>query len=318
MVFSSFPIAELQPLHIAFLVSLAVFVLALIVVRTLRENMAVQRRAAVVPLRAGGSSAAQMLRSQEDQRASRLIARAARVVAPNKPEKIAALRKQLIQAGYFSASAVTIFHAWRILLALVLPLSMLTVSTLGPLELPGGLVLIFAACGAALGLILPPIYLDARVRRLREKHRRVFPDFMDLLVVCVESGQSLQSAIDRVSREVAHLSPELAANLYLVTLEFRAGGELTRVFENLFGRLGIEEVKSLAVLLKQSEELGSSIADSLRIYSDEMRDKRLSRAEAKANALPVKMTIPLGLFIFPVILLVILTPAVLRIKDAFL
>jgi tight adherence protein C len=201
--------------------------------------------------------------------------------------------------------------------AVTLPVALLAFAGLLPIKIPGALLMVVTACAALLGLILPSIALDFRIRYMREKYRRVFPDLMDLLVVCIESGQSLPSALDRVGREIIGLCPELGANLHLLNLELRAGSTIADALSSLHARLGIEEVRSLAVLLKQSEELGVSIADTLRVYADEMRDKRLSRAEARANALPVKMTIPLGLFIFPVILLVILTPIVIRIKSAF-
>jgi tight adherence protein C len=168
-----------------------------------------------------------------------------------------------------------------------------------------------------LGLILPPIYVDYRRGVMQQQYRHAFPDFMDLLVVCVESGQSLQSAIDRVGHEMLQVCPELGANLHMMGLELRAGSTLPAALKGLSERIGLEEVQSLAVLLKQSEELGSGIALALRTYSDEMREKRLSRAETRANALPVKMTIPLGLCVFPVILLVIMVPALIRLKNAF-
>ena len=124
-------------------------------------------------------------------------------------------------------------------------------------------------------------------------------------------------AADRVSRELAITHPYLGANLHLVTLELRAGQALTTAMHNLADRVGVEEVNSLASLLRQSEELGTSLADALRVYSLEMRDKRLSRAEEKAHALPVKLMLPLGLFIFPVMLLCIMLPLILRFKGVF-
>ena len=310
--------ADLQPFHIGALFSIAVFVLTVLAAQALRAREAVRRRAVAPNLQAGRARSGISLREQEQQQVNRLIQRAAKLVAPSKHSEISAIRKQLVQAGYFSSSAVMVFSASRILLAGALPLLFLTFAGLLRIEIPGALIMVLAACFAMLGLIVPPIYLDYRTKHMREKYRRAFPDFMDLLVVCVESGQSLHSGIDRVSREIVEFCPELGANLHLVNLELRAGSTLTTALENLYGRLGIEEVQSLAVLLRQSEELGSSVATTLRIYSDEMRDKRLARAETKANSLPVKMTIPLGLFIFPVILLVILTPVVIRMKAAFM
>ena len=257
------------------------------------------------------------LRGSETRNVARLLARLEPLLVPSRRDALSQVRKQLVQAGFFSASSVTGFYASRIALAVSLPISLLAFSGLLPFEVPGALIVVLAACLAMLGLILPPIFLDICARSMREKYRRAFPDFMDLLVVCIESGHSLPSALDRVGREIIETSPQLGANLHLLNLELRAGSTTTAALESLHARLDIEEVLSLVILLKQSEELGASISGALRVFSDEMRDKRLIRAETKANSLPVKLPLPLGLFIFPVILLVILVPIVIRIKNAF-
>lgn len=311
------PAENLDPIHVGAVIALAVFVLVLLSARVLQERGAVRRRvmaAAITSDQFGGNG----LRAAEFHKIERLLTKLERLLTPTRRETLADVRKQLVQAGFFSSSAVVAFYFIRILLALVLPVILLATTSLLPIELPGVMVVVLAACVALLGLVLPPILLDYRIRFMREKYRRAFPDFMDLLVVCIESGQSLPSALDRVAREIVDSCPELGANLHLLNLELRAGGTIAIALASLHGRLGIEEVKSLGVLLKQSEELGVSIAETLRVYADEMREKRLSRAETKANALPVKMTIPLGCCIFPVILLVILTPVVIRIKNAFI
>jgi tight adherence protein C len=309
-------LTQLEPLHIGAVFSIAMFLLLLLLARLLKAQEAVRRRT-TVGTQQFGHAVGTGLRASETRNAERLMARLEHLLAPSRRAARSQIRKQLVQAGFFSASSVALFYASRIALAMMLPISLLASSGLLPVELPGAIVLVLAACLAMLGLVLPPILLDVRTRYMRECYRRAFPDFMDLLVVCIESGQSLPSALDRVGREIVETCPELGANLHLLNLELRAGSTITIALESLHGRLGIEEVQSLAVLLKQSEELGASIAGTLRVFSDEMRDKRLIRAETKANALPVKMTLPLGMFIFPVILLVILVPVVIRIKNAF-
>jgi tight adherence protein C len=309
------PIAQLEPLHIGTVVSLAVFLLLLITARMLNAREVVRRRAP-----AGGSRGVTMsagLRGSETRNVARLLTKLEPLLVPSRREALSQVRKQLVQAGFFSASSVAGFYASRIVLAVSLPISLLAFSGLLPFEVPGALIVFLAACLAMLGLVLPPIFLDICARSMREKYRRAFPDFMDLLVVCIESGHSLPSALDRVGQEIIETSPQLGANLHLLNLELRAGSTTTAALESLHARLDIEEVLSLVVLLKQSEELGASISGALRVFSDEMRDKRLIRAETKANSLPVKLTLPLGLFIFPVILLVILVPIVIRIKNAF-
>lgn len=307
----------LAPIHVGAVISAAVFVLVLLSARTLQSRGAIKRRIMTAAVLSGdiGNGG---LRAAESRKVGALVTRLERLLAPSRRDSLSEVRRQLVQAGFFSSSAVVAFYGARVTLAAALPIAFLVTSGLLPVELPGVLVIGLAVCLAMLGLILPPILLDYRVKVMREKYRRAFPDFMDLLVVCIEAGQSLPAALDRVAREIAEFCPELGANLHLLNLELRAGSTITTGLESLYGRLGIEEVKSLAVLLKQSEELGVSIAETLRVYADEMREKRLSRAETRANSLPVKMTIPLGCCIFPVILLVILTPVVIRIKNAFI
>ena len=142
------------------------------------------------------------------------------------------------------------------------------------LELSGFRLMIGTVACAFIGLLLPGAALD-RLRSYQHlNYRNAFPDFMDLLVVCVESGQSLPAALDRVSKEIVQFCPGLGANLHIVTLELRAGRTLSDALEGLQGRTALEEVRSLQLLLKQSEELGASIAPTLRVFAEEMRNKR--------------------------------------------
>ena len=140
-----------------------------------------------------------------------------------------------------------------------------------------------------------------------------FPDALDLLLICVEAGLGLDAAIARIAQELTGAHRRLGENFALMTIEMRAGSSRRDALRNLADRLGIDEVRALVTLLNQSEELGTSIADALRVYSAEMRTRRMLRAEIKANALSVKLSIPLALFIFPVIMTVILLPVIIRI-----
>jgi tight adherence protein C len=140
---------------------------------------------------------------------------------------------------------------------------------------------------------------------------------MDLLVVCADAGLAMEAALDRVGRELGDSYPSLSANVYMATLEMRAGRTLSEALEHFGDRLGIEEARSFATLLQQSEELGSSLTEALRVYSDDMRHKRMSRAEEKAHSLPAKLSVPLMVCIFPVILIVIMLPVYVRYKVGF-
>jgi tight adherence protein C len=180
---------------------------------------------------------------------------------------------------------------------------------------PSSSILWLAVMGTGLlGYVAPSIYLDRRIASRRNEHRAGFPDFMDLLVVCADSGLSMEAALERVGRELGDSYPSLCANLHMANLEIRAGRTMTEALDHLGDRLGLDEARSFATLIQQSAELGSSITDALRVYSDDMRHKRLSRAEEKAYALPAKLTIPMMLCIFPVLFVVILLPVIVRLS----
>src|SRR5260221_12936454 len=168
--------------------------------------------------------------------------------------------------------------------------------------------------GGILCYFLPRFFFPFRIAGRQVEHRSGFPDFMDLLVVCAEAGLSMEAALDRVGRELADSYRSLSANIHMATLEIRAGRTLAESLEHLGDRLGLDEARAFATLLQQSAELGSSLTDALRVYSDEMRHKRLSRAEEKAYSLPSKLSVPLILCIFPVLIIVTLLPAYIRVK----
>ena len=139
-----------------------------------------------------------------------------------------------------------------------------------------------------------------------------FPDFMDLLVVCADSGLSMEASLERVGRELGQTYPSLSANIHLTNLEIRAGRPLKEALEHFSDRLALEESRAFATLINQSIDLGSSITDAMRVYSDDMRHKRLSTAEEKAYALPAKLAVPMMVCIFPVIFVVILLPVIVK------
>lgn len=226
------------------------------------------------------------------------------------------LRRRLVQAGYMQPSAIGWYYVTRILLAVSLPFAVLTLVplALGGVSIP--IALLMFALSGIIGLYLPPLFINRRMHWLQTKYRNAFPDVLDLLLICIEAGLGLDSAIGRVATEVGAAHPELGNNLRILESELRAGKTRQDALRSLADRLGIDEARSLVMLLVQSEELGASIADALRVYSDEMRTKRMVEAERRANALPVKLAIPLVLSVFPVLLIVILLPVVIRIRNA--
>jgi tight adherence protein C len=227
------------------------------------------------------------------------------------------LRRFLNLAGYYGRGTPVLYQLIRIGLALAF--GMITPFVYRTLYPNHPFFFVIAAClvMALLGYMLPRTVVSLRRDKLCEEHRQGFPDFLDLLVICVEAGIGVDSAIERISKDLGYGYPSLARNLKFMSMELRAGRSTRDALESLSDRLGIPEAKSFATLIHQSEELGSSLVQSLRVYSEEMRQKRFSRAEEKAHALPVKLVIPLGLFIFPVVLGVTLFPIALKVYKAF-
>jgi tight adherence protein C len=234
------------------------------------------------------------------------------LVAGQDQREMRLLRRQMIQAGFFQKEAIALFFGLRLLLCVVLGIAgFFLLKQVFPDLVPLRVAMwTFAAAG--FGYFLPNMLLKRRIQGRIDQHRVGFPDFMDLMVVCSEAGLSMEAAIERIARELVDGYPSLAENLYIVSLEIRAGKTLVEALERLGERLGIEEAVMLATLLQQSSELGSSLSASLRVYSDEMRHKRLAKAEEKAYALPAKLTVPLTLFVFPVLIATLMVPVIIR------
>ena len=230
------------------------------------------------------------------------------------PSNSRSLRARLRRAGYFSQSAFAYFIAARIVTS-VLTGCLFYAAALAPNETPVDPLFISVA-GFTLGYLAPGLLLDRRISKLRTEHRNGFPDVMDLMVVCVQAGLSLEAGIQKIGDELAEGYPSLSRHLELTSLELRNGKSLSQAIEGLAERLGIDEATSFSTLLHQSEQLGASISDSLRAFSDDMRNKRLMRAEEKAYALPTKLVVPLTLFIFPVLLVVLLLPVAVAVSTA--
>ncbi|RAZ71470.1 type II secretion system F family protein [Mesorhizobium atlanticum] len=233
----------------------------------------------------------------------------------NEPD---ALEAKLFRAGFYGASAPLIYTLCRLgAVAIGFLLMYALLSRILPARLPG----FFAFVGAGLiGLgciVIPSIMLDRFENKQKRIYRRAFPDFMDMMITCADAGMSLEAAVERVSQELAGTHKWLGIQLTIMNLQLRAGKPLREALRELADRVGLDEAKALAVLFRQSEELGTSLTDALRVYSAEMRDQRILQAEERANSLPVKMTIPLGLCIFPVVLMIIMLPVIIRMKGIF-
>ena len=254
---------------------------------------------------------------RDSMNAARMLSRAAARFTPGDSRKAGGLRHELRVAGFLSPQAIGIFYLVRFMLGVGLPVVLLVIYPLVAPESPFAVTMGLALAAALLGFYLPNAYLSRRIRLIRETHRQGFPELLDLLVVCTEAGIGIEAAVDRVGRELTQLYPHLATQIHMLNLELRAGRSLPDALDRFAEYLGIDEARSFATLIQQSQELGTSLVDALRVYSDEMRDKRLARAEEKAHALPAKMVLPLGLCIFPVMLVVTMLPVILRISKVF-
>ena len=226
------------------------------------------------------------------------------------------IRRQLVRAGLRHPVAVYLYYAARLTLAIVLPLAISAFSYLiiGNVSANTFMLLVFGS--AATGLFLPSFWLARRVAHRRTALQHSFPDALDMLLVCVEAGASFAAALQRVAQELARSHPALAEELRLVSAGLSAGQSKEEALRQFADRAGADDVTSFATMMIQSETFGTSISETLRVQAAEMRQRRMLRAEEMANKLPVKITFPLALLIFPVLLIIILTPLFLRISDA--
>jgi tight adherence protein C len=222
------------------------------------------------------------------------------------------LRRKLLKAGYFGADSVNYYIFLRIVAGFPVPVAIYLISQLLLTAAPPLIMALLVATSALIGIVAPDAYLARRQRILSQRYRLVFPDLLDLLLVCVDGGLGLEAAFGRIADQILLKNRELGMNLQLMGAEIRAGRSMIQALESLTDRLGLDEAASLTTMLRQSIEFGSDVSDALRVFSDEMREKRLLRAEEAANKLSVKMVLPLGICIFPVVLMVIMLPVVIK------
>ncbi len=222
------------------------------------------------------------------------------------------LRRDLIKAGYFSDYAIRLYILTRLVLVLVLPTLAYIFTQIFFSEISFYTELGVVAVASLIAVLGPDAYIRRRQRLLQQEYRLNFPDLIDMLVVCTDAGLSLNGAFTRIEPEVSKQSRALGTNVMLFGAEMRAGRSMSDALGTFADRLDLDEARAFVILLRQSVELGTDIGEALRVYSNEMRAKRLLRAEETANKLPVKMVLPLGGFIFPVILMLVLLPVILR------
>jgi len=223
------------------------------------------------------------------------------------------MQRRLLQAGFMGPSVVRYYYAIRFFLTVCLPIGFLLLAPLFGAS-PGSQRVMLAALGLCVaGLYLPSLWLSRRIASRQRAIAEGFPDALDMMVVCVEAGLGLDAAFNRVGAELTRSHPALATQFALVSLELRAGKSRSDALRNLADRIGLDEVNSFVTLMVQSDALGTSIAQTLTVHADEMRSRRTLRAEEQAHKLPVKLTIPLVMFILPCMITVILLPGIIGI-----
>jgi tight adherence protein C len=225
-------------------------------------------------------------------------------------------RSLLVQAGYRGQGPYVVFLFFR----MVAPLAMLAVTAfyvfiLLKLDYPWTVNVGICLAATYIGIYLPNLFVKNKITRRQASINRAFPDALDLMLICVESGMSLEASFKRVSEEIGSQSIELAEELTLSTAELSYLPDRRVTFENLAKRVPLDGVKSLCLALQQSERFGTPVAQTLRVIAQENRDQRMTAAEKKAAALPPQLTVPMILFFLPVLFVVILGPAVIKVLE---
>ena len=302
--------------------SSAVFLFALIIIGiagfavALALQLRERARQEVVDRTLGVSSNAEIRRAirrglgadEENSLRARMLKRAPSVWAQSET-----VQQRLIKAGYDGPIAPLVYSMLRVGVLVVLPLVAFVL-----LAVKASFLKVVVGVGAAglIGLMLPPFVLLRLESRRQERIRRSLPDALDLLVVCVEAGISLDAAILRVAKDLLFVHPELAGELMVVSRKTNAGMTREDALRGLWDRTGVDEVRALVASLLQSEKWGSSSSRVLRVSSETLRRKRRQTAERKAATAPLKMIVPMAIFIFPALFVVILGPAVVQIVSA--
>lgn len=244
------------------------------------------------------------------------LGRLARRLGGRDPARLTGLRLSLIQAGWRREGAVALFVLARLAGAVLGGLGFAAAWLLRwPALAPGQAAGLGLICAHGCSLI-PLFLLKDRARRRRQAFLAELPDALDMLVVCVEAGLGLDAALNRVCREIASETSVLGEEFHLTILELRAGKPRPDAFKGLARRTGLDETASLVATLLQAEALGASVARALRVFAEDMRSKRSQRAEEQAAKLPVQISIPLVLFIFPAIFVALLGPVLIRVFRA--
>ncbi len=237
--------------------------------------------------------------------------RFANFLEPQDEKEYSATKLKLLRAGYRGSSAVRTYHFAQFALGIILLLFGIVISIIKSATGDPSIIATIATIlvPGLCGYYLPRYWVERRVQSRREEITNGFPDALDMMLVCVEAGQSLDQSIVRVAREIKVGYPALALEFDTVAAELKAGKERVAVLKDMSERAGVSDVSSFVTVMIQSASFGTSIADALRVYAAEMRDKRVMRAEEKANVLPTKLTLGTMMFTVPPLLIILIGPS---------
>ena len=232
-------------------------------------------------------------------------------VLPKSRTEISVAEQRLSRAGFRDESAVRIFYGYKVFVPLALAATALLsgVAKMSPF-------FIYACC-LGLGFLVPDFWLGRRIKTRQKKMEKGLPDVLDLLIICIEAGLSLDQATARTAEELQKPQPELCDEFGILVLEQRAGRARSEAWKNLAERTGVESIRNLVSVLVQSEQFGTSVAKTLRVHSETMRTKRTQQIEEMAAKTSVKLVFPLVFFIFPALFLVTLGPAMISMMESF-
>ncbi len=302
--------SAMLPLTLLFM---AVFIGILAVPRLVTSRSPVQRRLAPTGQVTRVEGAPSLRPGESTSMWSQLLAGLEKRAIPTNEKERTTARVRLLQGGFGGPNAVRNYFAIRLLLSIFLPVAFLLLAPVFTRNMPIEKVMVITVCLLVAGLYLPTAFVSNRVRKRQQSVQDSFPDALDMLMVCVEAGLGLDSAFTRVGAQMAAAHPVLAEEFALVSLELRAGKSREAAMRNFAERIGTTEITSFVVLLIQSDQLGTNIAQTLRVQADDMRIKRMLRAEEKAHMLPVKLSIPLVLCLLPSMIAVAVLPGIIRI-----
>lgn len=239
---------------------------------------------------------------------------------PQDEKQLSQMRLTLMQAGYRNRDAVRYFHFAQFTLGigcLILGVLYFVVFVAGDDQTTTQQMLLYILGPGSIGYLIPKYWVTKRQQQRQQEITDGFPDSLDMMLTCVEAGQSLDQSIIRVSKEIRVSYPALADEFEIVAHQIKAGRDKPAVLNEMGERCGVQDISSFVTVLVQSQSFGTSIADALRVYAAEMRDKRVMRAEEKANKLPTKMTLATMMLTVPPLLIILVGPSVLGILELF-